>query len=217
MSILKQKLDEARAINASDPERALSLRREVAVTAEVGPEWSVAHIDLASHELGHANYAAAAKHAKQVLDAPRDVVDPVARAVAGVLLASAQEVIGDAVDEDLLLEGISAARTNGANYYAGIGLSQRARLLLHVHGDRAAAKAAFEEAATLLDTTESAFAGPGTWLRLATLEHEDGEDERARGHVKVALDRLAQFPYAGQSGHVLRQKLLRLQEQIGST
>src|SRR5277367_6634755 len=90
-------LAEAKAIYASDPDRALELRRRVANT-EPGPAWLEANAVLAWHELGAANYAAAADHALNVLNASTDLGQRSARAVAGVILCNAREALDLEVD-----------------------------------------------------------------------------------------------------------------------
>jgi hypothetical protein len=206
-------LAEARDVFATDPARALLLRMEVADSGHISPAWSHALVDIASQEHGQANFEAAANAAGKVLAAPSASVDSGARAVAGVLFSSAREALDQAVDESLLAASIEAAAEAGHPYYAGIGLTQLGRLLT-VRGERAASKAAFERAVVFFDSTESALAGPGALLRLATLEKEDGEHDQAREHIAGAFARLDKFPLAGRSAHRLREKLSKLRDSL---
>jgi hypothetical protein len=93
-------LAEAKALYTSDPDRALELRRRV-VNGELGAAWVEAHTDLASHELGTGNYAAAMEHAMKVLDAPADLGPQSAPAVAGIIFCNAREALDLDVDEQL--------------------------------------------------------------------------------------------------------------------
>lgn len=208
MTEQEQLLAEAREIESSDPDRAIELRRQVAASTEITPAWSQAHLALAEHELGQANFDASCAHAESILAA--DGVDGTTRGIAGVLLSSAQEMLERTVDEQLLVGSIEAATP----YYAGTGLMQLSRLLLG-RGDRAAAKAAIHRALGMFEQTASAFSGPGALLRLATLEKEDGQSDRARDHIAAALAHLDRFPLAGHGASVLREKLAKLRDSLG--
>ncbi|MEO8453500.1 MAG: hypothetical protein ABI647_27195 [Gemmatimonadota bacterium] len=205
----EQKLARARAIHAEDPTEARRLRHEVAA-GDVGVPWSNARVDLASELQLQANSAGVIELAEPVLAAPVELVDPAARAVAGVLVCDAREILDLEIDEALLESSVTAASAAGQHYYAGAGLAQHARLLLFDHKDRVASKRRFAEAVAEYDRTESMFGGPGALLRLATLEAEDGERDLALAHIAGALERLARYPLAGTSGRILREKLERL-------
>lgn len=202
----KQLLAEARAIFAADPERASELRRRV-TKMEISPEWSDAHMDLATHVNGHGDYAAAAAHAATVLAAPADRVNPAARGVAGVVLSDAQEVLEQAVDEDLLRSSIEACVANDCLYYAASGLVQVARLR-QLAGDRAIAKASLVRASSLFDKAGSMTGAPDVLLRLAKLGIYDGEHQQAVMHLEQGLVCVREFPLGGRSVRLLETKLL---------
>jgi hypothetical protein len=211
----EQLLADARAVFADDPDRSNELRREVIETG-VSPAWSVAHMDLATQDYGQGDYKAAVDHAAAVLSARADLVDPAARAVAGIILCDAREALDQSVDETVLQESIQSSESTGHPYYAGSGLGQLARLRLRT-GDRAAAKAALERSVVLFDQAGSMTGGPGALLRLANLEIEDKRPEHARNYLDQGIAYLKRFPLGGRSVRSLEQKLGALHDSIAST
>lgn len=209
----EEQLARARALHAEAPAEARRLRQEVA-SGDIGLAWSNARIDLASESQTQGNAAAVIEQAEPVLKAPPALVDPAARAVAGILVCDAREILELEIDEGLLESSIAAATATGQHLYAGAGLSQHARLLLFEHGDRVASKRRFAEAVAEYDRTASMFGGPGVLLRLATIEAEDGERDLALSHIAGGLERLARYPLAGTSGRILREKLERLRATL---
>jgi hypothetical protein len=149
-----------------------------------------------------------------VLDAPDEIVAHATRAVAGILVCSAQEDLDRDVDEALLSRSIEAAESAGERFYAGCGLRQQARLLLRTSNAREAAIGALERAVEHFDASPSMFAGPRALLELAKLKSENGDVTGARADVERGLERLGRYPYAGQSGRMLREKLLALRDRI---
>lgn len=208
MTEQEQLLAEANEIESADPDRAIELRRQVAASTEITPAWSQAHIALAEHEFGQANFDASCAHAEKILAA--EGIERTTRGIAGVLLGTAREMLERSVDEQLLVASIEAATP----YYAGTGLMQLSRLLL-ARGDRAGARAAIQRALGMFEQTGSAFSAPGALLRLATLEKEDGQNDRARAHIAAALAHLDRFPLAGHGARVLRDKLANLRNSLG--
>jgi hypothetical protein len=212
MTTQERLLAEAREIYASDPDRALELRRQVAA-GDVSGAWSQALVDLAAHEHGQGNFEATAEHALKVLGAPAPSIDAGARAVAGILLASAHDALDREIDEAQLAASIEGALEAGHPYWAASGLTQLARLH-RVRGERDASKRAWGRAADSFAGTDSMLGVPSALLHLATMEHEDGDDASARAHVERALAHLASFPHGGRSVHLLREKLVALKASL---
>ncbi len=204
-------LAEAAEINASDPDRALALRRQVAA-GNPSIAWSKAHMDLASKDFDNGDYAGVIAHAKAVLSAPASAVDPGAQAVAGVMLCGELSSGGQAVDEALLAASTTAAEANNLPYYAGLGFNHIARLHL-ARGERDDARSALERAADLFERARSLSAA-SVLLRLAELDLEDSNREDARSHLDRGLAWLSSFPVSGKSLRLLRDKLQKLSAQV---
>lgn len=204
---------QAREADASNPELALQLWRRVA-ESHPSRAWSEARIEMAAHEVGFAAFESILAYAIPVLDAPDEIVAPGVRAVAGVLVCGAREGLDRDVDEALLRRSIDAAISAGEAFYAGFGLRQLARVLLRTAAGREAAIAALERAVEQFDASPSMFASPRALLELAKLKGESGDTSGARADIERGLERLARYPYAGQSAHIVRRKLLALRDQL---
>ena len=204
---------QAREQEPTDPALALQLRRRVA-DSHRSLAWSEARIEMAAYEVGFSAFESILAYALPVLDAPDEIVAPATRAVAGILVCGAQEDLDRDVDEALLSRSIEAAESAGEPFYAGCGLRQQARLLLRTSNAREAAIATLERAVEQFDKSPSMFAGPRALLELAKLKSENGDVTGARADIERGLERVARYPHAGQSGRMLRDKLLALRDHI---
>ena len=188
-------------------DRALELYRQLA-TAEPGPAWSIAQLELVAHEHNLTEYKAALDRANKVLALPALLLDPGARAAIAILACSAHDALDQPVDFKLLRASIDEARDDQP-YYAGVGLALGAR-----HVDGAARKAMQLDAVKQFDRSSSWFAAPNALLRLATWARDEGNHEEARMAIDAALQRLAKLPYLMTSGAVLRDKLIALRDSL---
>lgn len=82
----------ARDALRADPDRALKLYGKI-INSGSGAAWACAHLDVAEHEYGLTRFAEAAEHARAILDAPPEHVDPGVRACAGILWCDVRETL----------------------------------------------------------------------------------------------------------------------------
>ena len=71
-----------------------------------------------------------------------------------------------------------------------------------------------EQAVECFDRSPSMFAGPGALRELAALKADHGDVSGALIDIERGLERLARYPYAGQSGRMLRDKLVALRDRL---
>lgn len=211
----EQMLKEARAIAHTDPERAASLWRTL-TGLDVSPVWSDAHIDLAVRELELGNNAECGEHARAVLAAPQDRIDPDAAAVAGVLIADVQLFSGQPVDEGLLSTSIEACRSRSLSRWVAFGHDVQARVSLQ-RGDDATAIAAWREVLRLAYAVANLESVGHKSLQLAKVLLRTGDIVTAREVVNRALAALEADQLRGPSARLHETKLRQLLSKLASS
>lgn len=202
-----------RALQSSDRDRAVEIRREMLERADDGLVWGFARTELAKYELDLGEYAAAAALSQHVLNALPDRTESSARGVAGVVLCDALESLDQAVSEALLHESIATCEATGELIWAAAGRMIEARRLLAA-GERAGGKAALADAANLYNHGGAPVGGPEALLTLAKLEIEDGQRELALRWIDEALTHIGQIPLKMTSSRLIEKKLLDLRAAL---
>src|SRR5690606_32228189 len=189
----------------SYPQDAIPLLHQIVALAR-SSAWSEAHVELSIHHFCMGESEHSAEHAAQVLQGPQELVSDSARAVAGVVLCNARDMLDQPIDERLLLESAEACVRANEFYQAaiGFGLLGECRASL----DREEARGLLERAVRLYDDAGSMVGGPGKLRSLARLALEEGNLQEARAYLDRGLGHLAKFPLGGRVVRHLEQQLV---------
>ncbi len=146
-------LAEAAAVYSSDPGKHVRASPERG-GGSPSVAWSKAHMDLASHDFDHGNYAGVIEHASLVLYDNIRVVVPIRERepLRGVMLCSELSSNGQPINEALRRDECEeAAEANNVPYYAAVGFSHLARLHLERGRARPKARGCLEHAVDLYE------------------------------------------------------------------
>jgi hypothetical protein len=200
---------EALSLGADERARAREIFQQL---SQLPPcdAWAGARLELANQAFGeHADDKTAIALARSVLESPREAVSEVPRAIAGVMMASAQDMIDQPFDERMLRDSAERCEKLAQQYWAATGF--RLLALREVsEGDRLAARQDLEHAADLFDAAGSMLGGPSALERLARMDIEEQRFDEARAHLDRGIARLKVFPYGGFQVRNLEDKLMGL-------
>jgi tetratricopeptide (TPR) repeat protein len=202
----EEQLIRARELYYSDWDAAIAMYRSLVKTLPIGEFWAAAHIDLAMHEYGTANFESAVRLTQAVLDAG-NLVEPAGHAIAGILQCVTFEMLEADIDEAAVASWVDVAMATKHARDAASGTSLLARCALR-RNERERARILMERAVPLWEQAGSMTGGPGILRRLALLDIEEGNVAEARRHFERALEWLRQFPLGGMAPRFLEKKIL---------
>ncbi len=204
----RKRLERARELLFEHTAEALALYDRVIADA-ADTTWSAAHLDLARHFSGQADYRRSAAHARAVLEASEPRADAAARADAGIWLVSTQSMLREKEDEALLRTSSEACVLTGQPHSAASGFAILGRLRWDL-GDRPAGYEHLERALELYAACGDHNNVAAACKRLATYALEDGDTERALRYIDRGLAALGAVPLLLGTGRLYLSQLEQL-------